>query len=99
MKNRWIVGWILLVAAFLIYLHGSYPSVSVGDSGEFITAGQTLGIPHAPGYPAYVVLAKCADLLLPFGNHGYRINILSALCGALAVAMLYGLALSLTISL
>src|SRR5689334_12946479 len=99
MNNRWVVGTLLFFAAFLIYLHGAYPSVSAGDSGEFITSAQTLGIPHAPGYPTYTVLASCLNKLIPWGNHGYRVNLFSALCAAFAVAGTFHLALALSCSL
>jgi tetratricopeptide (TPR) repeat protein len=89
------LGLFLFLGAFALYLHGAYPTVSVGDSGEFITAGHTLGIPHAPGYPSYILLAKAADTLLPWAHTGYRINLLSAVCGASAVVLLFAAALQL----
>jgi tetratricopeptide (TPR) repeat protein len=94
------IGWglVLFLSAFAFYLHGAYPTVSVGDAGEFITVGHTLGIPHAPGYPSYVLLAKTADLLLPWANSGYRINLLSVFCGALSVAFLFWIAVRLGLS-
>src|SRR4051812_19012699 len=98
MNRRWVVGFFLFFAAFLLYLYGTYPSVSVGDSGEFITDAQTLGIPHAPGYPSYVLLAKYASRLIPWGNAGYRVNLFSALCGAMAIAGLFFFSLQLGFS-
>ena len=57
------------------------------DGGELITAAVTLGIPHPPGYPLYVVLGKLFSLL-PLGTVALRFNLLSAFCGALAVGVL-----------
>ena len=37
------------------------------DGVELITASATLGIPHPPGYPTYVVLGKLFSLL-PMGT-------------------------------
>ena len=82
MERRWVLVCVMYLTAFGLYLHGAYPSVSVGDSGEFIAASHTLGIPHAPGYPTYVLLAKCAQLAVPWANTAYRVNLLSAVCGA-----------------
>ncbi|CUS02558.2 conserved membrane protein of unknown function [Candidatus Promineifilum breve] len=57
------------------------------DGGELITAAVTLGIPHPPGYPLYVILGKVFSLL-PVGTVALRFNLLSAVCGALAVGVL-----------
>ncbi len=57
------------------------------DGGELITAAATLGIPHPPGYPLYVVLGKLFSML-PLGTVALRFNLLSAVCGALAVGVL-----------
>ena len=99
MKGRGGLSCFLFLAAFVFYLHGAYPSVSVGDSGEFISAAHTLGIPHAPGYPAYTLLAHAFQDLIPFGNIAYRSNLFSAACGALAVVILFGICMQLSFSL
>ncbi len=54
-----------------------------GDGAELITASATLGIPHPPGYPVYLVLGKLMSLL-PIGSVAYRFNLLSALSVAIA---------------
>lgn len=63
------------------------PSVTTGDAGEFAAAAATLGVAHAPGYPLYALLAKAFGVLLPLGSWAYRTNLLSALCGALALTL------------
>lgn len=98
MKSHRIGAAFLFLAAFAMYLCGAYPSVSAGDSGEFITAGYVLGIPHAPGFPTYVILSKLLQLLLPFGNIGFRTNLFSSLCGAATVLLLYRIGLRLRFS-
>src|SRR5437870_4670340 len=99
MNKRWIAGGALFLAAFGYSLYGAYPSVSVGDSGEFVTAGATLGIPHAPGFPTYTILAKLWSLMVPWGNVGYRVNLFSVFCGALTILIIFGLVTFLTNSL
>ncbi len=98
MNSVRIAAMFLFLTAFGIYLHGAYPSVSAGDSGEFITAAYSLGIPHAPGFPTYVVLAKTFQTLVPLGNIGYRTNLFSATCGAATVLVLFLLGLRLAFS-
>jgi hypothetical protein len=58
------------------------------DAGEMTTVIHTLGVAHPPGYPLYTLLGKIFVLLVPFGNIAYRINVLSAVFGALTVAVI-----------
>src|SRR5213075_632035 len=40
------------------------PSVTLLDSGEFLAAIHSLGIPHPPGTPLYVLVGKVWSLVL-----------------------------------
>lgn len=64
------------------------PSVTTGDAGEFAAAAASWGVPHAPGYATWTVLAKALGTALPLGDWAYRANVLSALCGAAALVLL-----------
>ncbi len=57
------------------------------DGGDLITASYTLGIPHPPGYPTYVVLGKLFSLA-PLGTVAFRYNLFSAVCAAAAAGLL-----------
>ncbi|HYQ88615.1 MAG TPA: DUF2723 domain-containing protein, partial [Candidatus Binatia bacterium] len=83
----------LVAAAIAAFVYGVTlsPSVGAGDSGELILAAHSLGIPHPPGYPLWLLLARCADLL-PWGTVALRVNALSALFSAVAVGLFYRLA-------
>lgn len=54
------------------------------DAGEFIAAVRTFGIPHEPGTPLYVALARAWSLALPFAGTALATNLLSAVCTAAA---------------
>ncbi len=56
------------------------------DGVELITASATLGIPHPPGYPTYIVLSKLFSLL-PVGTVAFRYNLFSALAASLTVGL------------
>src|SRR6476620_6741209 len=43
-------------AALVVYAATLNPTVSHGDSGEMLAVVHTLGIPHPPGFPLYVLL-------------------------------------------
>lgn len=57
------------------------------DAGEMSVAAATLGVAHPTGYPLYVLLARLASLI-PLGNPAYRLNLLSAVAGAAACALI-----------
>src|SRR5262245_63419269 len=80
---------LLAVVLFAVYAAGACPTIYVGDSGELAAAVYVLGIPHPTGYPLYVLLGKLWTLLIPFGSVAYRLSLFSAVCAALACAVLY----------
>jgi len=57
------------------------------DGGELAAAARTLGIPHPPGYPTYVLLAHLFTRL-PVREVATRTNLFSAICAAGAAALL-----------
>jgi len=72
------------VLALLVYARTLCRTVYVGDSGELIAAVHTLGIPHPPGYPLYVLLGKLFSVVVAKGNPAFRLNLFSACCAAAA---------------
>ena len=74
--------------SLITYIRTLCPTVYVGDSGELIAACATLGIPHPPGFPLYVILGKMFISILRFSNIAYRMNLFSALCAAIASGIL-----------
>ena len=83
----------LTVAAFLLYTFTLTPGVPPTDSGELILAAWLPGNAHAPGFPLWVIVGWLWSHLLPVGRVAWRLNLLSAFCGALAVGLTYALAL------
>jgi hypothetical protein len=83
---------VALSAALLtlfVYLTTMYPGLfGMGDAAKFAFVGKVLGIPHAPGYPLYVALSHLFSYV-PWGTLAHRMNGLSALLAALAVAFVY----------
>jgi 4-amino-4-deoxy-L-arabinose transferase-like glycosyltransferase len=75
-----------------VYLATACRTVYNLDSAEFSAAVHVLGIVRATGYPLYLLLGKAFAILLPVGDVGFRLNVMSALCGAATVLLLYHLA-------
>ncbi|NKB70576.1 MAG: DUF2723 domain-containing protein [Candidatus Latescibacteria bacterium] len=81
--NRW-VGVGVFGAALGLYFKTMAPTVSFWDCGEFIAASYTLGVPHPPGSPLYILLGRLFSLA-PIGEVAARVNFMSVLASALAV--------------
>ena len=65
------------------------PTVSYWDCGEFIAVSHTLGVPHPPGSPFFLLLGRIFSMI-PFNDDvAFRVNIISPLVSALAVMLLY----------
>jgi hypothetical protein len=69
------------VLVFALYAATLSPSTAFWDTSEYITTAHILGIPHPPGNPTFVLLARAWDLVLsPTGlPTAVRINLFSAL--------------------
>jgi hypothetical protein len=78
--------------ALALYLRTLAPGLLAGDSGEFQFAAWTAGLVHPTGYPLYLILGYLWTHLLPWSDPAGRLNLLSALFGALAVGLMYLLA-------
>jgi len=82
----------VLATLTLVYLATLAPGVTLWDSGEFLAAIHSLGIPHPPGTPLYVLIGNVwASAWAPLIGLAYSINLLSALSTALACALMAGL--------
>jgi hypothetical protein len=88
--NRWDILAALLVGAGSLGIYGRTlaPGILYGDSAEFQTLAATLGVAHPSGYALYLLLAKVFTWL-PLHNLAWRVNLLSAVMGALALVGMY----------
>ncbi len=78
----------LFFTGFFVYLKTLCPTVYFGDSGELIAMIHTLGFPHPTGFPLYILLGKLFSFA-PLANIGFRINLLSAVFGALTPCFIF----------
>jgi hypothetical protein len=88
----WLDGLLaagVFAAAMVLYVRTLATTLLLGDTGEYQVLAYTLGLAHGPGYPIYLLLAKLETLLVPVRDIAYRVNLFSAIMGALALALVY----------
>ncbi len=93
-SSRWrdgLVGAVISAIAFTVYWRTLAPSVAFlfDDTLEFQYVVPRLGIIHQTGYPLYTLLGKLFTLLVPLNDPAFRLNLFSAVVGAIAVGMVY----------
>ncbi len=75
------------IATLVLYLVTLAPSTAMWDTSEYIAAAYTLGLPHPPGNPLFVILGRVFSILPIATSIAVRINILAAICSAISAGM------------
>ncbi|PZN25788.1 MAG: hypothetical protein DIU71_19275, partial [Proteobacteria bacterium] len=85
-RPPYLAAGLATLAVFALYAITLAPTTQFWDTSEYIATAHILGIPHPPGNPLFVVLARAWELLLaPTGlSIAVRINLFSAAMSALA---------------
>lgn len=88
-RQRWVVMATAFGLAMMLYARTMVPDIFVSDFVEFQYQPLRLGLPHPNGFPFYMLLGWLASHV-PVGTVAWRMNLLSAVIGALAVALTAG---------
>ena len=88
-RGHWILAGLVFITALGAYIATLCPTVFVEGTGENIVSVYCLGVPHPPGFPLYCLLGKLFTLAVPVGDIAYRVNLFSAVLGAVASAGLF----------
>jgi hypothetical protein len=82
-RLRYLSAAAVSAVVFVIYRLTLAPATAMWDAGEYIAAAKSLGIPHQPGNPMFVLIGRAFGLLPLSSSYDVRINLLAALAGAL----------------
>ncbi len=82
-----VLAGLFLAALFAYALTAAPGIVAEGDCAEYVVAARVAGIPHAPGYPTYMLLASLVGLVAAPEHLARALNLMSAFFGALTVAL------------
>ena len=86
--NR-IIAAVMFLAAESVFLSTMAPTFSFWDCGEVIATSYTLGIPHPPGAPLFLLIGHLFSMLPLFHDIGARINFVSTLESSATVMLAY----------
>ena len=86
-RPSYLAGAVVSLAVLVLYVITLAPSTAMWDTSEYITAAYTLGLPHPPGNPLFVLIGRVFAILPIAKTVAQRINLLAALCSAISAGM------------
>jgi hypothetical protein len=86
-RPSYLAAALAAAAVFGLYIFTLAPSTAMWDTSEYIAAAYTLGLPHPPGNPFFVLVGRVFSILPIAPNIAMRINILAALCSAVTAGL------------
>jgi hypothetical protein len=86
-RPSYLAATIVTLAVFILYVLTLAPSTAMWDTSEYITAAYTLGLPHPPGNPLFVLIGRVFAILPIARTVAVRINLLAAICSAISAGM------------
>jgi len=89
MRAHQIISGMVLLLALILYFSTMAPTTSFWDCGEFIASSYSMGVPHPPGAPFYLILGRVFSLFMPLPDIGMRVNSLSVILSAMTVLLTY----------
>ena len=84
-----ITGWIVCIIACAVYIMTMEATASLWDTGEFLSSAYKLQIPHPPGAPLFVLIARL--FMVPFDAQHAATggNLMSALASGFTILFLF----------
>ena len=86
-RPSYLAATIAAGMTFLLFLITLSPETAMWDTSEYITAAYTLGLPHPPGNPLFVLIGRVFTILPIAPSIAMRINLLAAISSAVSAGM------------
>jgi Protein of unknown function (DUF2723) len=86
--NRLVAGFVFLVS-LVVYIKTLSDTVVFWDVGEFIAATYLMQVPHPPGSPLFLIIAKVFAMLPTAHDPAVRVHLVSPFASAFTAAFLY----------
>src|SRR5947207_3630222 len=83
-KPPYLMAACVSLGALVLYVLTLAPTTQFWDTSEYIAAAYTLGIPHPPGNPLFVLMAHVFGLLPLVAGYAQRINLFAAVTSAVS---------------
>ncbi|MEP6766098.1 MAG: DUF2723 domain-containing protein [Gemmatimonadaceae bacterium] len=83
-RPSYLAATISGAAVLVLYVLTLAPTTSMWDTSEYITAAYTLGLPHPPGNPLFVLIGRVFAMLPIAPSVAMRINVLAAVASAVS---------------
>ncbi len=84
-----LTGWAIFAIATFTYLSTMEATASFWDCGEFISSAYKLEIPHPPGAPLFILIARLFTIPLPPDIAALGVNTMSALSSSFTILFLF----------
>ena len=86
--RRLVIPFLIFGFSFAYYIYQACPTFYFWDSAELTAAGLGGGVPHPPGFPSLLIIAKLWIKTIPL-DKAYSLNLLSAFFASLGLMFWY----------
>ncbi|MFM8910519.1 MAG: DUF2723 domain-containing protein, partial [Gemmatimonadota bacterium] len=86
-RPSYLAATIAALMTFVLYIVTLSPDSAMWDTSEYIAAAYTMGLPHPPGNPFFVLIGRVFTILPIAPNIAMRVNLLAALSSAVSAGM------------
>lgn len=77
------------IVTFITFAMTVQPNVPFWDCGEFTASAIWQQVPHPPGAPLFLMIGRLFYLLIPFGDPGWRVNMVSVVASSFSSFFLF----------
>ncbi|MEK0431441.1 MAG: hypothetical protein RL139_1245, partial [Gemmatimonadota bacterium] len=86
-RPSYLAAGIASLLTLALYVLTLSPDSAMWDTSEYIAAAYTMGLPHPPGNPFFVLIGRVASILPIAPTIAMRVNLLAALSSAVSAGM------------